>query len=405
MSETGLVLSYSQIQQIDNEYEKLSEQSHFDDNWETDYQAALMAPAAFLLNKVTNFESAFDRILFHLDEATKKTQDITIQKAISRTADDIFSRTIHLIQNHIDLIKKENDKGFLLKFTERVNSIIQTLSNPSSYFTSGHPGVSAALNIAPEISNMFRDFLFYLNDKFQIEKNENIFYNQLSHVYQKILDSLSYNPEFGLIRNTFTRNKEEIIRHVVYNKGFNAGKQLMKFDKTESEIQDSIRIIVYSLIKTNNWDNIIEFFNDIRLLNLQNYRELESMVIKEFTIKHKNKLLVGIKNILRTKLKEKEQKALDKYVEEYRQKLNGTYDDFNIIKKEKFKKKVIIGLIIVFVLGIFNLVFNLFNQFNNASSIILTFSILSVVFYCMFLFKDNIEKSEIQPFLQKLKDY
>ena len=313
MAELALVLSNTQIAKIDEEYEELVNQSHFDNEWNTDYQAALRAPAAFMLNKITNFETTFDRIIFHLDEALKKSNDSDVQRAISRTADDMFSKLIHLIQNHIDFLKRENEKGFIESIKKSITTIITSVTNPSSFFKTGTPA-SLALSIAPEIGQMFNAFLDYFNDKLKQDKDESNFYNQLSHVYQKILDSECYNPEFGLIRNTFTRNKEEIIRHVVYQKGLNAGKQLTKFDKTESEKLDTVRIISNALSESNQWDSILQFLRELKEENFKNYNETERLAINNFKEIHKNKILQGLKNILRTNLKPFEQKLLDKCV-------------------------------------------------------------------------------------------
>lgn len=344
MDELALTLTNSQLQKLDQEYEKLVDSSHFDSGWETDYEAALRAPAAFMLSKITNFESTFDRIIFHLDDALKKTEDIYISKAISRTADDQFSRLIHVIQNQIEYIKKQNERGFFEKFADRIGSIVSTISTPSSYFTAGTPGASIAVNIAPEVGNMFKDFLLYFNQKLQIEKDETIFYNQLSHVYQKILDSNCYNPEFGLIRNTFTRNKEDIIKHVVYQKGLTAGRHLMKFDKTDAEKQDSFRIICYALAEIQDWDNLIEFLTDMKPNNYANYKELEKAVIKEFAEVHRNKLL-GAKQLFSSKLNPIKTKLLDEYVKEFQIKIMGNYNEYLSQKKKAlFYKLMLLGV-------------------------------------------------------------
>jgi hypothetical protein len=393
MAELAIVLSNTQIQKIDNEYEKLVEQSHFDNEWNTDYQAALRAPAAFMLNKVTNFEATFDRIIFHLDESIRKSDDKDIQRALCRTADDMFSRMIHLIQNHIDLIKKENEKGFFEKFTNSVSSIVQSVSNPSSYFKGA---ASLAINIAPEVGNMFKDFLVYFNQKLQLEKNETIFYNQLSHVYQKILDSECYNPEFGLIRNTFTRNKEEIIRHVVYQKGLNIGKNLMKFDKTETEKQDTVRIINNALAESYQWDSVLQFLTELKEGNYKNYNETERLAINNFREIHKQKILQGLKNIFRANLKANEQKLLDNYVFDFTLKINGSYHEHAAKAKKMKMIKMLSTIIFLITLLICTITFK---EFQLAGLIIITL-IFCFSFYGGIIY--FILKKRKQKIMQKL---
>lgn len=366
MSESnGIVLTNAQIQQIqtiDDDYEKLVAKSHFDNDWETDYQAALRAPAAFMLQNITNFEATFDRIIFHLDESIKKANDKEINRALSRTADDMFSKMIYIIQNHIELIKSEHERGIFEKVTNSVSNIIQTVASPSAYFKAGTPASSIALSIAPEVGNLFKDFLTYFNQKLQIEKDINIFYNQLAHVYQKILDSECYNPEYGLIRNTFSRNKEDIIRYVVYQKGLTAGMNLMKFDKTESEKQDTVRIISNALTEKCDFDTTVRFLNELKAQSYSNYIDIETGVINLFKEINKQKLLSGFKSILRSNLKSHEQKLIEKYAYEFTLKIHGKYDEYELKVRRNKLIKIISLITIIVVIGVCSFTFKSFEQ-------------------------------------------
>ena len=299
----ALILSPSKLVELDNEYKQLSKKAHFDSNWETDYQAAYRAPAAFLMDdKATNFETTFDRILFHLDEAFKKADDIEIRRAISRTADDQFSQIVFILQLWIAKIKKENEKGFIEKLSTNVKGIIKKASDFSTYLkVPGNPALSAALSITPDVANLLVDYLNFLNTKWGIKKDETEFYNQVSSVYQKILDSQCFNKEFGLLRNTFIKNKEDILTHVVYKKNLTAGKNLTKYDINDSEKQDSARIILNALASMQEWELAMDYLKELEDAKYANYKDLKKGLINWYESIEEEKIKGVIKSLIKGK--------------------------------------------------------------------------------------------------------
>lgn len=228
------------------------------------------------MKRPSNFEQAFDKILFHLDEAYRKSNDENTRIIVSRTTDDIFHRVICIIQERINHVKAENQKGFFQKVSEYASNIISNLGLAGS-------GVVFAVEVAPEVSNLASAFFDYMLTKWELRQEESYFYNQLANVYQKILDSRSFNSQYGLIRNTFTTNKEEILTYVVYQKGLVAARNLMKYDEKDSEKQDSIRIISRALISIGEWEKCANFLNDIKGTGVANYLELKDELLESYS--------------------------------------------------------------------------------------------------------------------------
>jgi len=325
MSEVEITLNRQQLQTIDAEYEELVKKSNFDTSWETDYQAALMAPAAFLLDKVTNFETIYDRILFHLQEALRKTDDENIKKAIYRTTDDIFSKLICIIQNNIEFAKEKNKSILIDKLIKNLINLLETFNNPRTYISK----LNAVKDISTDVARLLGDYLIYYNNKMKIIKDETIFYNQLAQVYQKILDSECFNPGLGLIQNTFARNKENIIEFVVKEKGLTAGKNLTMYDTKDSERQESARIITKALAKKANWEELIRYLHELRDSSILNYHDLESYSVTAYKEYVRGLILSGFSSALRKNLKKWESNLIEGAIQEFKSKINQNFNDDN----------------------------------------------------------------------------
>lgn len=273
-----ILITQNEIDQLDQEYVELSKNAHKDLTHESDYQAALRVPAAFL-RKPSNFEQAFDKILFHLDEAYRKSTDENTKIMVSRTTDDMFHKIICIIQAKIDLVSKENTKTFFQKFRDSISNFFDNVKN-NLHLT--EPSAIIAASAAPEVGKLSVAFFDYLLTRWEIKNEESYFYNQLADVYQKILNSKSFRNEFGLIRNTFTTNKENILTYVVLQKGLTAAKNLMKYDEKDSERQDSARIIMRTLVLMQEWEKGADFLHEINTAGLANYSELKGEFLEGY---------------------------------------------------------------------------------------------------------------------------
>jgi hypothetical protein len=150
-----VLITHNELDQLDREYVEYSKSSHKDLTYESDYQAALRVPAAFL-KKPSNFEESFDKILFHLDEAYRKSNDDNTRITISRTTDDIFHKVICIIQARIDNIEREYKKGFFQKFSESVGNIFDNIRNNLGL---EEPSAILLASAAPEVGKLSVAFL------------------------------------------------------------------------------------------------------------------------------------------------------------------------------------------------------------------------------------------------------
>jgi hypothetical protein len=272
MADKELVsITRNELDQLDQEYVVHSKNALRDLTYESDYQAALRVPAAYL-KKPSNFEQSFDKILFHLDEAFRKSKGENIKTMVSRTTDEMFHKVICIIKAKIDLITKENTKGFFQKISESVSNFVNNVIENQALL---HPVAILAASASPEVGKLSIAYFDYLLTKWETNREESYFYIQLANVYQKILDSKSFNNQFGLIRNTFTTNKKNILAHVICEKGLTAAKNLMKFDERDSERQDSARIILRTLIAINEWKKGAKLLYEMNAAGLSNYAELK----------------------------------------------------------------------------------------------------------------------------------
>jgi hypothetical protein len=177
-----------------------------------------------------------------------------------------------------------------------------------------------------------------LNTKWEIEKDENVLYNQTAEVYQKILDSDCFTNEFGLIRNTFATNKEDILSHVVYRKGLTAGRNLGKFDRNDSEKQESARVIIKSLGEMAEWEAAIGYLDEVKRRRYANQKDLKSMLINIFRVSAQEEYLGLLKR----------KKKADRKVYEFKLKVEGNYEKY--VLRKKWKKRLAWTALAMFVL-------------------------------------------------------
>jgi hypothetical protein len=270
------MITEGKLLQLDQKYVELALSARTDKTYASDYNAAFHAPAAFLRNP-SDLEATFDKIIFHLDSAFKKAGNEDIKDIISRTAEELFSEHIYVIQARIKYIKNQNAKGFFQKMFDTAKGITSKLPDLLSRNIK-----EIAVNLSEDAINLVEAYFTFLTTKWKINEEESFFYNQLANVYEKILDSSCFNNEFGLLRNTFSRNKENIIHFVVLHKGLTSALNLTKFDKTVTELQDSTRIIVKTLMNSHNWEKLIDFMKLVKSRNLANYIELKREVIEKY---------------------------------------------------------------------------------------------------------------------------
>jgi len=273
-----IVIENNELERLDQIYLEYSKKALIDPTYESDYQAALRAPAAFL-KKPSNIENTFDKILFHLDEAYRKSSDDKMRLMISKTIDDIFHKLIGIIQAKIDYIQIENNKNLFQKITETFTNFF---NNVRKNLFHGEPLAVFAESAAPEIGKLLGAFFDYLLINWELKRNITFFYNQLANIYQKILNSKAFSNQFGLIRNTFTTNKQNILAYVTQEKGLSAARILMKYDENESEKQDSARIILRTLTSMGEWEKGADLLSELRESKLPNYAEMRDEYLRAY---------------------------------------------------------------------------------------------------------------------------
>jgi len=283
--DSNLSLAETRLARLEDEYYNLEKKALYGNSYDIDLQAAFLVPAVFLRNP-SNFEATFDLIIYHLDEAYKKCSDEMTKRMISRAAEELFNNHVNVIQFRIEIAAKENQKEFLQKLKEFIKNIPKKLKTNI---------METAIQATPDIIELGAEYFNYLANNWKIKEQEQYFYNQLVNVYQKILDSECFNPDIGLIRNNYLRNKENVLRCVIYEKGLFAALNLVKLDKNDSQLQDSMRIISFALVEKRDWENLIKLLSIAKEKNLPNYSELQKEAVEGYRkFKHGTKDNMGI---------------------------------------------------------------------------------------------------------------
>lgn len=259
-----------QLDTVNKDYKSLAMRALHDDSYESDLRAALYAPSVFLQNP-SGFESTFDLIIYHLDEGLRKTDIDKDRRIISRVAEELFNNHVCVIQYRIEVALTENKKGLIKNINEFIKAIPSKLD-----FDLG----ITLIQLAPNVAQLSCAYFEYLSTKWMVQEKEGYFYNQLANVYQKILDSKCFDPSIGLIRNNYLRNKENILKHIVFQKGLVPAMNLTKFDHADTQIQDSARIISRALIEKNDWNNLISFLNIVKEKGVANLFELKKEALE-----------------------------------------------------------------------------------------------------------------------------
>jgi hypothetical protein len=297
------LLSSEQIFTLSKKYDDLSKKALNDNSYESDYFSAFLVPTAFLKNP-SNFEVCFDKIIFHLDEAYKKSDNESDRRMVSKSMDDLFHKLIYIIQDKIEISKKQNDRNIVnktvdfftnsskvaLQFFVKSNSPAGLIKN-SIELATGESDLLLIANHSADIINSFAEYLYY---KWEIKKDEAFFYTQLAHVYQKILNSSAFKSEFGLVRNTFSRNKEFVLKNTIEQKGLTSAIHLTKYDTNSNEKNYSAKVIVEELIELGRWEDIISFVKMAKNQNLEVLNEIINDAYEGYQINYKESNGKGI---------------------------------------------------------------------------------------------------------------
>lgn len=261
-----------QLDTANENYKSLAMRALRDDSYESDLKAALYAPSVFLQDP-SAFESTFDLIIYHLDEAFRKTDLGKDRRIVSRVAEELFSNHVYVMQYKIEFALAENKKGLIRRIGEFIEAIPSKIDGDVTI---------TLIEVAPDVAQLSCAYFEYLGTKWMIQEKEGYFYNQLANVYQKILDCECFDPSIGLVRNNYLRNKEDILRHVVFQKGLVPAMNLTKFDYADTQMQGSARIITRTLIEKNDWNNLVSFLAIAKEKELVNLFELKKEVLEAY---------------------------------------------------------------------------------------------------------------------------
>jgi len=111
-----------QLDTANENYKSLAMRALRDDSHECDLRAALYAPSVFLQDP-SGFESAFDLIIYHLDEAFRKTDSDKDRRIVSRVAEELFNNHVYVMQYRIEFALAENRKGLIRRIGEFIEAI------------------------------------------------------------------------------------------------------------------------------------------------------------------------------------------------------------------------------------------------------------------------------------------
>jgi len=304
--ELGIVyIEQNKLELFEGKYNEMAQRAHTDNTYESDYIAAYLAPAKFM-NRPSGFEASFDIILFHLNEAYRKSISKDEKLIISRTVEDIFSRLLIVIQDKIQVAKQSAVKKFFKNLFKSIRNVQENFFNTleevnettKNIFNNELKNVGAIdilkmnpkgqllFSIGPEISNITEAFVTCLYERWEIKQNEEYFYMQVLSVFEKILNADCFENH-GLVKNCFLRVKNEILPFAYYHKGVDICLFLGNFDDDENNKIETNRILVNVLIESKKWELPYDYLEH---RNNPEYRQFID-ILKWFYISVKEEIL------------------------------------------------------------------------------------------------------------------
>lgn len=258
-------------------YQQVESKAQTDLTAASDFEAAYLCPSVFLSNpKVQPIELTFDKIIYHLDHAYQKASTPEEKTKISRAGEEIF----HKIVTAIDYRQRQEKKKLSSWLSElslpSASELLQTIGTFFAATQTSPANLASAEQIAKLALQQLKNFIVYLAQTWEQQNDAIAFREQIINVYLKIQNSKFYNPEHGLLDNTFRSLKATLLPHALTHKGLTTALLLTENDRNAYELNQSAQILHRELVRLQDWENLLSFLELAKQRNLVSFPELKT---------------------------------------------------------------------------------------------------------------------------------
>ena len=192
---SGSQIIKSEWAEYHNRYLELTREAAISTSHEPHFEAALLAPTLRLMN-LRDFESTFDQILFHLENAYERAPDEETRTGIRASTQLMVESHLNIIENWITRTQSRITTGLALNTRDLAGLAMRVVRSGGQ-----------ELPIAA-FQKVLGAYLFQLSKRRVTKKEVTGFYVQLVHLYNKVLNSPLYTPDQRLLMNSFLRVRD-----------------------------------------------------------------------------------------------------------------------------------------------------------------------------------------------------
>jgi hypothetical protein len=186
----------SELADYHNRYLELTREAAVSTSHEPHFEAALLAPTLRLMN-LRDFESTFDQILFHLENAYQRAPDEAIRSGIRASTQLMVESHLNIIENWISSTRSRITEGLALNTRDLAGLVMRVVRSGGQELP------------VMAFQKVLGAYLFQLSKRRVTKKEVHGFYVQLVHLYNKVLNSPLYTPDQRLLMNSFLRVRDE----------------------------------------------------------------------------------------------------------------------------------------------------------------------------------------------------
>jgi len=214
---------------MQEEYLEIAETAHRDTSAQSDLAAAQLAPALLLCHP-HNAERAFDKTLFHLDEAWRKAVTDDLRPEISQTADRIVFDAACLIESRIAYLRVQEP----LVGPQAVSNFIGRICNESRHTAPARNQRDSAIIFSYVFQQLHKKIpaagrselvemcLSYYLKYHSRDDEEQYLYERLLSLLEEYVNARLFDPNFQLVTGVFQHSEDDIYesyRHFYEPKG------------------------------------------------------------------------------------------------------------------------------------------------------------------------------------------
>lgn len=230
-----------------DEYQEVANTAINDETYKSDLKAAILAPSIFLQSP-KNFETCFDKIVYHLENAIDKCDNPKDKQKIQLFAQEIYHGHIFIIKSKVDFLIEKNNEGFLTKIDNFFKKVFggyvkeHTVQLPST--------ISDFLQTeyGPEAVTLMVEYFRVLAKNTKLNEELNLFYIQMFRTYRKVIQTNIYKKDTRLMVNTIKSNIDNINNAISITQTWDEAPHLIaflncfapdEFENTKGNIRES----------------------------------------------------------------------------------------------------------------------------------------------------------------------